>query len=125
MPEPLISSLDEAIAVETSWGRVAWLISGEVTEGAEQTFGIVTIATGHANPLHLHPNCEEVLYVLSGACEHRVGDLTVEMRPGQAICIPRGTPHQARTTSTEPLVVAVSFSSPNRQVVNLEDGDVA
>ena len=84
----------------------------------------MTIAPGHANPLHLHPYCEEVLYLLWGACEHRVGELTVEMRPGQVICIPRGTPHQARTTSTEPLVVAVSFSSPNRQVVNLEDGDV-
>jgi quercetin dioxygenase-like cupin family protein len=125
MPQPLISSLKETTAVDTSWGSLSWLISGEITEGAEQTFGIVTIAPGQANPLHLHPNCEEVLYVLSGTCEHRVGEETVGLEPGQAICIPRGTPHRARTTSSEPLVVAVCFSSPDRQVVNLEDGDQA
>jgi mannose-6-phosphate isomerase-like protein (cupin superfamily) len=57
--------------------------------------------------------------VLSGTCEHTVGDATVDLGPGQAICIPRGTPHCARTTSAEPLVLVVSFSSPDRQVVNL------
>ncbi|MGH9106587.1 MAG: cupin domain-containing protein [Acidimicrobiales bacterium] len=121
--QPLIANLEGTASEETSWGTVTWLISGEATEGAEQTFGVVTIAPGCANPLHLHPNCEEVLYVISGTCEHRVGDATVDLGPGQAICVPRGTPHRARTTSTEPLVVVVSFSSPDRQVVNLEGGD--
>jgi mannose-6-phosphate isomerase-like protein (cupin superfamily) len=118
--QPLIASLKETASEETSWGTITWLISGAATKGAEQTFGIVTIAPGRANPLHLHPNCEEILYVVSGTCEHRVGDASVDLGPGQAICVPRGTPHCARTTSAEPLVVVVSFSSPDRQVVNLE-----
>lgn len=122
---PLIASLDGVPREETSWGTLTWLISGEATKGAEQTFGVVTISPGCANPLHLHPNCEEILYVVSGTCEHTVGDTTVDLAPGQAICIPRGTPHCARTTSNEPLVVVVAFSSPDRQVVNLEGGDGA
>jgi quercetin dioxygenase-like cupin family protein len=116
---PLVASLQETASEETSWGSVTWLISGKATKGAEQTFGVVTIDPGCNNPLHLHPNCEEILYVLSGSCEHTVGDATVGLGPGQAICIPRGTPHCARTTSAEPLVLVVSFSSPDRQVVNL------
>jgi mannose-6-phosphate isomerase-like protein (cupin superfamily) len=124
-PEALTATWDESQAVGTSWGTVSWLINAEVTEGAEQTFGVVTINPGHSNPLHLHPNCEEILYVVSGTCEHRLGEATVALSPGMAICVPRGTPHCARTTSPERLVVVVSFSSPDRQTVNLGDDEVA
>ncbi len=56
---PLIASLQETASEETCWGSVTWLISGKATKGAEQTFGVVTIAPGCDNPLHLHSNCEE------------------------------------------------------------------
>ena len=125
VPEHLTARWDESQAVTTSWGTVSWLINEVVTEGAEQTFGVVTINPGQSNPLHLHPNCEEILYVLSGSCEHRLGDDTVALSPGMAICVPRGTPHCARTTSPERLVVVVSFSSPDRQTVNLGEDEVA
>jgi len=125
VPGPLIAQWDPGTATTTSWGSATWLVSEAATAGAEQTFGVVTIDPGCANPLHLHPNCEEILYVVSGRCDHRIGDETVPLGPGMAICIPRGTPHCARTTSTERLVVVVSFSSPDRQVVNLEGGDIA
>ena len=125
IPAPLVASLDETKTEQTSWGTIMWLVSGEAFPDAEQTFGVVTIAPGSANPLHQHPNCEEILYVVSGTCEHRVGDTRVTLSPGEAICIPRGTPHCARTTSNVDLVVVVSFSSSTRQVVNLEEHGVA
>lgn len=125
VPEHLTARWDESQAVATSWGTVSWLINEVVTEGAEQTFGVVTINPGQSNPLHLHPNCEEILYVVSGTCEHRLGEDTVALSPGMAICVPRGTPHCARTTSAERLVVVVSFSSPDRQTVNLGEDEVA
>ncbi|HTV11970.1 MAG TPA: cupin domain-containing protein [Acidimicrobiales bacterium] len=124
-PGPLLAQWDQRTATETSWGSASWLVSGATTAGAEQTFGVVTINPGCANPLHLHPNCEEILYVVSGRCEHRVGGQHVTLDPGMCICIPRGTPHCARTIGSERLVVVVSFSSPDREVVNLEGGDIA
>jgi quercetin dioxygenase-like cupin family protein len=123
--ESLVARWEDTTAPETSWGTVSWLINEVTTEGAEQTFGVVTINPGQSNPLHLHPNCEEILYVVSGTCEHRLGEATIQLSPGMAICVPRGTPHCARTTSAERLVVVVSFSSPDRQTVNLGDDDVA
>ena len=93
--------------------------------GAEQTFGVVTIYPGKRNPLHAHPNCEELLYVISGTCEHKLGDDLFQLTPGSIIRIPRGTPHWARCISTEPLVAVISFSSPDRHTENLEDGEVA
>ncbi|HTV10833.1 MAG TPA: cupin domain-containing protein [Acidimicrobiales bacterium] len=124
-PGPLLAHWDPRTATATSWGSVSWLVNGATVAGAEQTLGVVTIEPGQSNPLHFHPNCEEILYVVSGQCEHRVGDQKVDLGPGMCICIPRGAPHCARTTSSERLVVVVSFSSPDRQVVNLEGGDLA
>lgn len=122
VPDFLIAQWDETTSKTTSWGSVAWLVSTDTTPGAEQTMGVVTINSGCSNPLHLHPNCEEILYVVSGRCEHRLGDDTVSLGPGMAICVPRETPHCARSTGDDRLVVVVSFSSADREVINLEPG---
>jgi len=115
---------DEA-GVTTEWGHLAWLIGEEATPGAEQTFGVVTIQPNRRNPLHLHPNCEELLYVLSGECDHLLGDETYQLTPGSVIRIPRGVPHWARCTSAEPLTAVISFSAPDRRTENLEGDESA
>jgi quercetin dioxygenase-like cupin family protein len=104
------------------WGRLFWLFGSKETPGAEQTFGIVEIAAGRRNALHSHPTCEEVLYVISGACDHRLGEQMIHLEAGSAIRIPRGVPHYARATGSEPLVAAIAFSSPDRTVIVHEDG---
>jgi quercetin dioxygenase-like cupin family protein len=93
--------------------------------GVEQTFGVVTIYPRKRNPLHMHPNCEELLYVVSGECDHKLGDEIAHLTSGMVICIPRGILHWARCTSTEPLVVIVSFSSSDRRTDSLEGDERA
>lgn len=119
------TSLAEQPQVDTDWGQLVWLVGGAAMPGAEQTFGVVTIAPGHRNPLHAHPNCEELLYVLSGECDHRLGEEMFHLKPGSVIRIPRGVPHWARCTTSEPLVAVISFSSPDRRTETLEGGEVA
>ncbi len=116
---------DEQPAVDTGWGTLAWLVSGAEMPGAEQTLGVVTIAPGQRNPLHAHPNCEELLYVVSGACEHKLGDEMLHLRAGSVIRIPRGVRHWARCTSADPLVAVISFSAPDRRTETFEGGEVA
>ena len=111
--------------VELSWGKISWLVGTDQMPGSEQTFGVVTIYPDQRNPLHAHPNCEEVLYVVSGACEHRLGTDTLRLEKGSVIRIPRGVPHWAKCTSPEPLVVAISFSSPDRRTDSFEGDEVA
>jgi quercetin dioxygenase-like cupin family protein len=120
-----VRSVGSERAVEQDWGRLVWLVGQTETPGAEQTFGLVTIHPGKRNPLHSHPNCEELLYVLSGECEHLLGEETVRLRPGDVIRIPRGVRHWARATGGEPLVAVISFSAPDRVAVNHEDGGEA
>jgi quercetin dioxygenase-like cupin family protein len=105
----------------SEWGEVKWLVNAELNSGAEQTFGLVTILPGRQNPLHMHPNCEEILYVLSGECDHRLGPDTVHLAPGEVIRIPREVPHFALCTSDAPMVAVISFSSGERQAVFLSE----
>ena len=110
---------DQVEEVAYPFGWIRWLMSRELDGEAEQTFGIVEINAHQKNALHLHPNCEELLYVLSGSCEHVVGDRTVVLHPGDLLRVPRAVPHQAIVLGNEPLRAVISYSSPDRQVVTL------
>jgi quercetin dioxygenase-like cupin family protein len=111
---------DAAEPEQHPWGWLRWLMSGELDPGAAQTVGIVQINPGQRNPLHLHPNCEELLYVTAGVCEHTLGDDTVTMKVGDLIRIPVNVPHCARCAGDEPLQAFIVFSAPDRQTTLLE-----
>jgi quercetin dioxygenase-like cupin family protein len=102
--------------VETDWGRLTWLASGQLGNSATMTVGQCLIRPGKANPRHSHPNCEEVLYVLTGRISHTVdGGREAEMSVGDVVSVPPNTVHNARNIGTEDAVLAISFSSPERQ----------
>lgn len=108
--------------VAMGWGEIRWLVGQKLQPDSELTFGIVTIAAGEKNERHLHPNCEEVLYVISGECDHSLGEERYHLTPGMAIRIPRNTPHDAVVTSSEPLHAVIAYSAPDRKTVVLEPG---
>lgn len=102
------------------WGSLQWLVNAARAPGCEQTFGVSTIAPGGRNPLHFHPNCEEILYVAAGRCDHRVEADVVPLETGDAIVIPAGVRHNLVNTGTTDVVCIISFSSPERDTVFLE-----
>jgi quercetin dioxygenase-like cupin family protein len=113
-----VQHLDQQEVVKYGFGNIRWLMSSQIDKDAAQTFGVVTIEAGQRNMLHSHPNCEEILYVLSGACDHIVGNKKLALRPGDLIRVPAGVPHQAIVTSSEPLRAVISYSSGDRKVIN-------
>jgi len=115
----MIRTIADSTATPTSWGELTWLVNAALVPGALQTFGIVRIDPGCENPVHCHPNCEELLHVLSGTCVHRLGDDEFPLEPGATIVIPPGVPHHARCTSEEPLRAIISFSSGVRETATL------
>jgi quercetin dioxygenase-like cupin family protein len=118
-----VNSARDVTPVALDWGELRWLVGNEQMPGARQTFGVVTIHPGKRNPLHLHPNCEELLYVLEGEADHRLGDEMYHLGPGDVIRIPQGVPHWARAIGDSPVVAVISFSSGDRQTENLDSGD--
>ena len=124
--DQFVRNVDAVEATQLSWGNLAWLVDAQRMEGAEQAFGIVTIDAGQRNPLHRHPNCEELLYVLQGTADHTLGDKVVQLKAGDIIRIPRGVPHYAQATGDGPVVAVISFSSGDRQTENLDgSADIA
>lgn len=102
------------------WGTLQWLTNARLSPGAALTVGLCHILPGKRNPVHYHPNCEEVLYLLSGQGEHRLDGELVQLSAGMTIRIPTGVKHNLANTGVEPLVCLIAFSSGDRQTVFLE-----
>jgi mannose-6-phosphate isomerase-like protein (cupin superfamily) len=52
----------------------------------------ISIQDGNA-PKHLHPNTNEIQYILEGTGTIWLGDKEVRVKPGDLVVIPKGTPH--------------------------------
>ena len=99
---------------------IKWLFSGQTAPSAAQTLGYVVIHPGQKNPLHAHPNCEELLYLISGELEHSLNEASFRLKPGDAIRVPVGAKHDARCVSAEPATMVVCYSVPDRAIVNYD-----
>jgi mannose-6-phosphate isomerase-like protein (cupin superfamily) len=104
---------------EFPWGRLHWIANDALVIGAAFTFGECLILPGQQNARHAHPNCDEVLFVISGECEHFIRDESIMLKPGMALYVKSGAPHYARCTSWEPLKAVIAYSTPNRQTQNV------
>jgi len=116
----LLTNIDDLPAEQFEWGAIKWLCNSRLSPGAAQTLGICHILPGRHNPLHYHPNCEELLYVLAGQGRHTLDDQAVELRAGTMIRVPTGVRHNLTNTGWEPLTCLISFSSGERETVFLE-----
>lgn len=110
----------EGPTLRFSWGAIQWLCNAELDPKAQQTLGLVYILPGAKNPLHYHPNCEELLYVLSGECDHTLDGETYRLTTGTMLRIPAGVRHDARNPGWEPVRMLICYSSADRQTVFLE-----
>jgi mannose-6-phosphate isomerase-like protein (cupin superfamily)/type 1 glutamine amidotransferase len=96
------------------WGKLEWFASRELGNSTSMTVGIATISPGKENPVHFHPNCDEILHVLQGNIMNRVGDKEFEMRAGDTVTVPEGTPHNARNIGKDDAVLSISYNTPDR-----------
>ena len=108
---------------QNDWGTLQWLCNEKLMPGAQQTIGLATILPGKHNPVHYHPNCEEMLFVISGeGVQSYDDDQTITLKAGMTIRIPAKGKHNLANTGKEPLRTLVSFSSGDRQTVWIQPG---
>lgn len=70
-----------------------------------QSLAEATVPPGGETLLHRHRVTEELYHVTQGTGLMTLGGETFEVRAGDTICIPPGTPHKIRCTGSEPLKV--------------------
>jgi len=117
---PYVADSDALPAESFEWGTLKWLCNGALSPGAAQTLGICHILPGQRNPVHYHPNCEEVLYLLAGEGQHSFDGQVVQLRAGSAIRIPAGVKHNLTNTGQKTLSCLISFSAGQRETVFLK-----
>ncbi|MFD0634200.1 cupin domain-containing protein [Catenulispora yoronensis] len=91
-------------------GQSRVLIPGQATAGSLSVVEF-TDGAGHAPPLHIHEDEEEVWIVLDGEVSFFVGDRRIELGPGDAAHGPRGVPHSYLVRSPTARLAAV-FAPP-------------
>lgn len=117
---PFVMHAADSLVESFPWGTLQWLCHEKLSSGAEQTVGLCHIHPRQKNALHFHPNCEEVLFMISGTGEHSYDGEVVRLSAGSTIRIPRGVKHNMFNVGDEPIVCLISFSSGDRQTVFLE-----
>lgn len=116
-----VTDAQQLPAQSFAWGALKWLCNRELAPNAQQTFGLCHILPGQCNPLHYHPNCEEILHVIAGECDHSFDGEWAHLSPGMTICIPAGVRHNLVNNGWEPVACLISFSSPDRQTVFVDE----
>lgn len=107
----IITETKDIEPVEYEWGAVKWVANNDMAPGCEQSFGLVHILPGKTNPEHWHTAAEEIVYMLQGECSIRVGEKSLQLRPGQTLYIPVGVKHEVANSGWDPVVYVCSFSS--------------
>jgi len=88
------------------------LINGKIVGARGISLRITDVLPGEVcNPGHIHTECEEVIFILSGKGEIKIGQEVFPMKPGDAIFLPTGVGHLIRNTGKEVMRMACSFSS--------------
>src|SRR5579864_7088908 len=117
-----VAAVNRADALTFEWGTIKWLVNDKLRADSRITFGVCEIKPGLSNPRHYHPNCDEVLFMLEGEIDHRLGDDVFHLAPGMALHIPTGTIHNAVNRKPTMARVVIAYSSGDRQTVFLDDG---
>lgn len=90
---PRINPAEEIIA--TKGLSIRFLLTGESSNGSVATFELmVPHSEGLPAPAHSHDHYEETIYGLEGALRWTVDGATVDLGPGEVLCIPRGAVHR-------------------------------
>ena len=81
------------------------LMHPDVHGNRAQSLAEATVPAGRRTLLHRHHRSEELYHITAGAGVMTLGSEIFEVRAGDTVCIPPGTPHKIRSTGREPLKI--------------------
>ena len=65
---------------------------GKLVHGKKMSWAFWTVESGAEVPLHFHPH-EQIMHVVEGEFEFKLGEDTKVYGPGDVVVIPSNTPH--------------------------------
>ena len=111
---------------------VRFLITGEDARGSVALFELtVPAAQRLAAPAHSHDHYEETIYGIEGVLAWTVDGNRRDVRPGQALCIPRGAIHRFDNNGSQdvkalcvitPAAIGPQYFRESAEVINAAAG---
>jgi quercetin dioxygenase-like cupin family protein len=82
--------------------QIHFLVTGENSAGSVAAFEL-SVPGGERllGPAHFHKHYEETIYGIQGVMTWTVDGKTIEVGPGQLLCIPRGAVHRFENNTSE------------------------
>lgn len=100
----LIVNLEDAAVIETPHGsQLRPLIDRTTTRVSQCSLAEETLPPGSTVPRHYHEVIEEIYFIVSGTGRMKLGDEERTVRAGDAIYIPRLTPHELTNSGSQPM----------------------
>ncbi len=100
----LVGRLDEASPFITLDGSEIREVAGPVSlPTANQSLAEASVPAGAATDEHFHRTSEELYLFTSGMGRIKVGTEERDVRAGDCVVLPPGTPHKLWNTGSEPL----------------------
>lgn len=81
-------------------------------ETSDMHFNVYCIAPGQENPLHRHPDSDEILYFVAGSGECDCGEAIYRVSQGDVVLVPKDVPHAIRNTHALENMVCILAQSP-------------
>lgn len=94
-------------------GRDWYYLLGPLNSQARNlAFGVAEFPAGTLAATHTHADEEEIIYILSGTGGIIADGEEIPLKPGTAVFIPAGQPHQIRVDAEQALRLVTVFSPP-------------
>jgi quercetin dioxygenase-like cupin family protein len=111
---------------------VRFLITGENSNGSIAAFELIVPSAQHLPaPAHSHDHYEETIYGIEGVSTWTVNGKAIDVRPEQALCIPRGAIHRFDNNGIEdvkalcvitPAAIGPQYFRESAEVINASAG---
>src|SRR3954453_20522291 len=103
---------DTALRAEDGWVDmdVRWLLTRDTVGAEHSVFGITVFPAGSKHDIHRHPDAEEFEYLVSGHGIARVGDVALELGPGEVVFVPKNDYHGFENTGDEPVFMIWGYA---------------
>jgi mannose-6-phosphate isomerase-like protein (cupin superfamily) len=107
---PLVRPRGEGRTVALPHGRVTFTATTADTGGRFELYEVVLEYDGSPLRRHVHLQMDELIVVMDGDLEARIGDRSLRLQPGTTLFIPRGTPHSWANRGRMPATVLLHYS---------------
>ena len=92
--------------------RISPLVAGDTCSARGLYTAMFWVAPGRRTLPDVHPDAEEIYYVVSGQARLVMGEETFEVSRGMTVYVPEGVTHQSFNTGNEDLCYFCVFSPP-------------